>query len=48
MCIIEGVTMSATPAGTRFTFALSGADLNAYLILGNTTFGTLDYNRLGY
>ena len=48
VCIIEGVTMSATPAGTRFTFSLSGADLNAYLILGNTTFGRLDYNKLGY
>jgi len=47
-CIIEGVTMSATPASTRFTFALSGADLNAYLILDNTVFGKLDENRLGY
>jgi hypothetical protein len=27
---------------------VSGADLNAYLLLNNTTFGTLDYNRLGY
>jgi hypothetical protein len=47
-CIIEGVTMSATPAGASFTYYVSGADLNAYLILDNTTFGTLDYNRLGY
>ena len=48
VCIIEGVTMSATPAGTRFTFSLSGADLNSYLILDNATFGRLDYNKLGY
>jgi hypothetical protein len=27
---------------------VSGADLNAYLLLDNTTFGTLNYNRLGY
>jgi hypothetical protein len=47
-CIIEGVTMSATPAGASFTYYVSGADLNAYLILDNTTFGRLDYNRLGY
>ena len=47
-CIIEGVTMSATPAGASFTYYVSGADLNAYLILDNTTFGTLDNNRLGY
>ena len=47
-CIIEGVTMSATPAGASFTYFVSGADLNAYLILDNTVFGTLDYNKLGY
>jgi hypothetical protein len=47
-CIIEGVTMSATPAGASFTYYVSGADLNAYLIIGNTTFGRLDYNKLGY
>lgn len=47
-CIIEGVTMSATPASSSFTFHLSGADLNAYLILNNATFGRLDFNKLGY
>jgi hypothetical protein len=47
-CIIEGVTMSATPAGASFTYYVSGADLNAYLILDNATFGRLDYNKLGY
>jgi hypothetical protein len=44
-CIIEGVTMSATPAGASFTYFVSGADLNAYLILDNTVFGTLDNNN---
>ncbi len=47
-CVIEGVSMSATPDSTRFTFYVSGADLNSYLILDNATFGKLDSNRLGY
>jgi len=47
-CIIEGVSMTATPESSRYTFYLSGADLNAYLILNNTVYGTLDYNKLGY
>jgi hypothetical protein len=47
-CIIEGVSMTATPESSRYTFYLSGADLNAYLILNNATFGQLDYNKLGY
>jgi hypothetical protein len=47
-CLIEGVTMAATPAGARFTFYLSGADLNQYLILDDLFYGKLDLNRLGY
>jgi len=47
-CLIEGVTMSATPAGASFTYYVSGADLNAYLLLGNSVLGQLDNNRLGY
>ena len=47
-CIIEGVNVRATPAGAMFTYYVSGADLNAYLILDNATFGTLDFNKLGY
>jgi len=47
-CIIEGAVMSATPAGSTYTYYVSGADLNAYLILNNTVFGKLDYNKLGY
>jgi hypothetical protein len=47
-CVIEGVSMTATPESSRYTFYLSGADLNAYLILNNTVFGRLDYNKLGY
>jgi hypothetical protein len=47
-CIVEGVNFSATPAGSSYTYYVSGADLNAYLILDNTTFGKLDSNKLGY
>jgi hypothetical protein len=47
-CLVEGVTMSATPAGASFTYYFSGADLNAYLLLGNPVLGQLDNNRLGY
>lgn len=48
VCIIEGVTMSATPDSARFTYYVSGADQNAYLRLDNATFGRLNYNKLGY
>lgn len=47
-CIIEGVSLTATPASSRYTYYLSGADLNNYLILGNAVFGTLNNNKLGY
>ena len=47
-CVIEGATFTATPESSRYTFYLSGADLNAYLILDNAVFGKLDNNKLGY
>ena len=47
-CIIEGYTFSAVPGEARYTYYVSAADLNAYLILNNATFGKLDSNRLGY
>lgn len=47
-CIVEGVTMTATPESSRYTYYLSGADLNNYLILNDSVFGRLDYNKLGY
>jgi hypothetical protein len=46
--IIEGVTVSATPNSSRYTFSLSSAEQNNYLILGSSIFGTLDNNKLGY
>jgi len=47
-CIIEGVTMSATPAGARFTFYLSSSELNEWMLLDNTFYGKLDTNKLAY
>jgi hypothetical protein len=47
-CIIEGYSFSAVPGEARYTYYVSAADLNAYLILDNATFGKLDSNRLGY
>jgi hypothetical protein len=42
------VRVTATPESSRYTFYLSGADLNNYLILNSTVFGTLNNNKLGY
>jgi hypothetical protein len=47
-CIIEGAAFSAVPGEARYTYYVSPADQNAYLILNNATFGKLDFNRLGY
>ena len=47
-CVIEGCSVTATPESSRYTFYLSGADLNSYLILNDSVFGRLDYNKLGY
>jgi len=46
--VVEGWAFNAQPGNARYTFYVSAADLNAYLILDNATFGKLDYNRLGY
>jgi len=47
-CIIEGWSVTADASQSRYTFYVSGADLNAYLILDDADRGQLDYNRLGY
>lgn len=44
---IEGVTVTATPEQSRFTYYLSPQDMNNYLILDDAVFGKLDQNRLG-
>jgi hypothetical protein len=47
-CVVEGCTVSGNVNDTNYTFHLSGADLNAYLLLDNAVFGKLDNNKLGY
>jgi len=46
--MVEGVRISASPGQTRVTLFTSGQDQNAYLILNNSTYGQLDYNKLGF
>lgn len=46
--IIEGVTISATPESSRYTFTLSAAEQNNYLVLNSSVYGRLDFNKLGY
>jgi hypothetical protein len=46
--IIEGASFTASPESSRYTFYLSGADLNSYLILDNVVQGRLNFNKLGY
>lgn len=46
--IVEGVSISADPTDSRFTFYVSPGDLNSYLILNNTVLGRLNYNKLGF
>jgi len=46
--IIEGASFTASPESSRYTFYLSGADLNSFLILDNTVQGRLNFNKLGY
>jgi hypothetical protein len=46
--VIEGVQIDATPEQTRITLFMSGQDNNAYLVLNNSVYGTLDNNKLGF
>ena len=46
--IIEGAALSASPGQCGVTLYVSGADLNAYLVLDDAVFGTLDNNKLGF
>jgi len=46
--VIEGIQIDATPEQTRITVFMSGQDTNAYLVLNNTLYGTLNNNKLGF
>lgn len=47
-CVIEGINITATPEDARYTYFLSAADYNNYLILNDSVYGKLNNNRLGY
>jgi hypothetical protein len=47
-CIVEGVTITASPEDTRILFSVSSNETNDYLILNNAVYGRLDNNRLGF
>lgn len=47
-CIIEGFNITATPAEQSVQLYVSDNSLNNFLILNNTNFGRLDYNKLGF
>lgn len=45
---IEGASLTATPAQTRFSFNLVSTQAQNFLILDDPVFGVLDANRLGF
>ena len=47
-CVVEGVTITASPDDTRILFSVSSNETNDYLILNDDVYGRLDYNRLGF
>lgn len=47
-CVVEGVTITASPDDTRILFFVSSNETNDYLILDNAVYGKLDNNRLGF
>jgi hypothetical protein len=47
-CVVEGVTITASPDDTRILFSVSSNETNDYLILDDAVYGRLDFNRLGF
>lgn len=47
-CFVLGQTVSGDTNSTRITYNVVSADFYSYLILNDATFGTLDYNKLGF
>lgn len=48
-CTVLGSDFSATPeGGSRFTYYLADVGLTPYLVLGDTSFGILGTNKLGW
>ena len=47
-CVVEGVTITASPDDTRILFSVSSNETNDYLILNDDVYGRLNFNRLGF
>ena len=47
-CFVEGSTISADPAQTRFTLNLSSSDAAGGFLLDDPILGVLDQNKLGF
>jgi hypothetical protein len=47
-CVVEGVSITATPEDTRILFFVSSNETNDYLILNDDVYGRLNFNRLGF
>lgn len=43
---IEGASLTATPSGARITYYLSPEELYSWLVLDNSRYGKLDFNKL--
>jgi len=46
--MVEGGTLTATPEDTRITYYLSGENINNLFILGDSVWGVLGQNKLGF
>jgi hypothetical protein len=46
--VVEGYEITITPDNTRATLYLSPQDVNNYLVLNNSVYGRLDFNKLGF
>jgi hypothetical protein len=46
--VIEGWSVTANPQDIRYSVYVSGFEQNNYLQLGNSVYGRLDYNQLGF
>lgn len=45
---LDGVTITASPDSSRFTFNISNAASQSFFILDSSTFGVLDTSKLGF
>ncbi len=47
-CVVEGVTITATPESSRFTYYLSSSQAYQFLILNDAVYGKLGTGKLGF